>query len=71
MTYFLYNEHHITIKKIMFPMKMTILCYAIMLIRFIIFSTLFLYISYFILCHLWVPRDVYMFFILTPVLLYM
>jgi hypothetical protein len=71
MTYFLYNEHHVTIKKKMFPMKMTILRYVTVLIRFIILPSLFLYMSYFILCHLCVPGDVCMLFVLTPVLLYM
>jgi hypothetical protein len=71
MAYFLYNEHQVIIKKKLFPMKMTILRYVTVLIRFIILPSLFLYISYHILCHLCEPGDVRMFFVLTPVLLYM
>jgi hypothetical protein len=73
MTYFLYNEYQVTtLKKITFPMKMTILRYVTVLIRVIILPSPFLYKSCFILCHLCVPGDVCcMLFVLTPVLLYM
>jgi hypothetical protein len=62
---------HNLYKKNMFPMKMTLLRYVTVLIRFITLPSLFLYISYSILCHLCVPGDVCMLFVLTPVLLYM